>query len=136
MIAVPVMHVRAGRWTRDFAAGFLLQPVVDMMLFGAFFGAAIVYRHRPEIHKRLIVATTVVLTFPAAARMNFALPALFLVWMSPMAAAMAFDVWSRGRPHVVNVICTTVLAIAFVRLLFLESAGWLVIGRAILAPFL
>src|SRR5262249_15491753 len=49
----PVLHVHAGEWTVDRAAGFLLAPLGDMALFGGFFGAAIAYRRRPEIHKRL-----------------------------------------------------------------------------------
>src|SRR5688572_10307612 len=51
--AAPVLHVRAGEWTTERAAGFLILPALDMILFGAFFGAAVKYRNKPEIHKRL-----------------------------------------------------------------------------------
>jgi len=57
-----------------------------MILFGGFFGAAMKYRHKPEIHKRLIVAATVAFAFAAVARMNFAPPIFFVIWMAPMAA--------------------------------------------------
>lgn len=80
--AAPVMHVRAGEWTVDRAAGFLLLPIGDMILFAGFFGAAIAFRDR------------------------------------------------------VDAISTAVLAIAFVRVVFIESEGWLGVGRAILQPFL
>jgi hypothetical protein len=134
--AAPVMHVRAGEWTADRAAGFLILPVGDMILFGGFFGAAVKYRSKPEIHKRLIVAATVALAFAAVARMNFAPPIFFVIWMVPMAALAAFDFGSTGKVHRVTVICSAVLAIAFLRVLLMESEGWLVVGRAMLQPFL
>lgn len=132
----PVLHVRAGEWTVDRAAGFMLLPLVDMLLFGGFFGAAVAYRKRPEIHKRLILAATVALAFAAVARMSFASPVVFLfVWLSPLLAAMAFDVWSRRRVHPVQYVSVAVMGVAFVRVFFMESEGWLRIGRALLAPF-
>src|SRR5918993_2786647 len=39
--AAPARHVRAGEWTVDQAAAFMLLPLVDMLLFAGFFGAAI-----------------------------------------------------------------------------------------------
>ena len=94
------------------------------------------YRHRPEIHKRLIIAATVALAFAAVARLNFPLLPFFLLWLAPMAMAMAFDVWALGRVHAVNAVSTVVLTVAFGRLLLMETEGWRAIGRAILAPFL
>lgn len=134
--AAPVMHVHAGAWTVDRAAGFLILPAVDMILFGALFAAAVKYRSKPEIHKRLIVAATVALAFAAVARMNFAAPTFFLIWMVPMAALAAFDFASTGKVHPATAICSAVLAIAFLRVLLMESEAWLVVGRAMLRPFL
>lgn len=134
--AAPVMHVRAGEWTVDVAAGFLLLPIGDMILFAGFFGTAIAYRHKPDIHKRLIIAATVALAFAAVARLTLPLLPFFLLWLSPMAIAMVFDVVTRGRVHRVDAISTAVLAIAFFRMLFIESERWLVVGRAMLQPFL
>jgi hypothetical protein len=134
--AAPVMHVRAGEWTPDVAAGFLILPIGDMILFGGFFGAAVAYRHKPDIHKRLILAATVALAFAAVARMNLPPLLFFSIWLSPMAAAMAFDALSRGGIHRVDVITTSVMAVAFIRVLLIESEQWLVVGRALLRPFL
>jgi len=132
----PVLHVRAGDWTVDRAAGFMLLPLVDMVLFAGFFGAAIAYRRKPEIHKRLMVAATVALAFAAVARMSFESPVVFLlVWLSPLLAAMAFDVFSRRRIHPVYFISVAVMAGAFVRVFFMESEGWLTVGRALLTLF-
>jgi hypothetical protein len=134
--AAPVMHVRAGEWTVDEAAGFLVLPVGDMILFGGFFGAAVIYRQKPESHKRLIVAATVALAFAAVARMNFSLPIFFLIWMLPMAALAAFDVLAARKIHRVTAISIVVLALAFARVPLVESESWRVIGRAMLRPFL
>ena len=133
--AAPVLHVRAGEWTVDRAAGFMLLPLVDMVLFGGFFGAAIAYRKRPAIHKRLVLAATVALAFAAVARMSFESPFVFLlVWLSPLFAAMVFDVVAHRRIHPVHYISVAVMGVAFVRIFFMESEGWLRIGRALLAP--
>ena len=134
--AAPVIHVHAGEWTIDQAAGFLILPIGDMILFGSFFGAAVKLRNKPEIHKRLIVAATVALAFAAVARMNFAPPIFFLIWMAPMAALAAFDFRSTGRVHRVTMICIAVMVIFFPRVLLIENEVWLGIGRALLRPFL
>lgn len=135
-LVAPVLHVRAGEWTLDRAAGFVLLPLVDMVLFAGFFGAAIAYRRAPETHKRLILAATVALAFAAVARMSFRSPAVFLlIWLSPLFAAMAFDVFTRRRVHPVHFVSVAVLAVAFIRIFFMESEGWLKIGRALLVPF-
>ena len=134
--AAPVIHVHAGEWTVDQAAGFLVLPIGDMILFGGFFGAAVKFRNKPEIHKRLIIAATVALAFAAVARMNFAPPIFFLIWMVPMAALAAFDFRSTGRVHTVTTICIAVMVIAFPRVLLIENAAWVAVGRALLRPFL
>jgi hypothetical protein len=134
--AAPALHVRAGEWTLDRAAGFMLLPLVDMVLFGGFFGAAVAYRRQSEIHKRLVLAATVALAFAAVARTFESLPVLLLVWLAPMFAAMAVDVSSRGRVHRVHLVSVTAMAAAFVRVFFMESEAWLKIGRALLVPFI
>jgi hypothetical protein len=134
--AAPVIHVHAGEWTVDQAAGFLILPIGDMILFAGFFGAAVKYRNKPEIHKRLIMSATVALAFAAVGRMNFALPTFFVIWMVPMAALAAFDFTSTGRIHKVTAICSAVMAIGFLRVYLVESQGWIAVGRAMLQPFL
>jgi hypothetical protein len=127
--------VRASEWTVDRAARFLLLPLADMALFAGFFGAAVIYRRRPEIHKRLILAATVTLAFAAVVRMSFSPLVLLPVWLSPIFAAMAFDIWTRGRVHPVHYLSTGILSVTFVRVFLRESEGWLRIGRALLTPF-
>lgn len=134
--AAPVIHVRAGEWSVDQAAGFLIFPIGDMILFGGFFGAAVWYRHRPEIHKRLIIAATVSLAFAAVARMNLSMPIFFALWLTPMVALAAFDLLTNRKISVVTAISIALMTIAFPRIVLEQSERWLVVGRALLQPFL
>jgi len=136
--AASVIHIRAGEWTRDQGAGFLLTTFGDMLLFGGFFGAAIAYRRRPEIHKRLMVAATVALLFAAVGRMKFvASPGLAaLIWLSPIGVGMAYDGIARRRVHPVYLIATAVLVLVGTRILFTQTGFWLAIGRPIIDALL
>jgi hypothetical protein len=135
--AAPVMHIRAGEWPIDRAAGFMILPLFDMVLFGGFFGGAVAYRLKPEIHKRLILAATVSLAFAAVARMAIEPPALFyFVWVSPMLLGVGYDLFSRKRVHPVYWLCLAAMSLAFLRLFLMTAEPWLKIGRALLAPFL
>ncbi len=133
----PISHIQAGEWSLDRGAGFMIFPLVDMLLFAGFFGGAVVYRRNPEAHKRLMLAATVALAFAAVARMEIASPFLFyLLWISPMLVGVAFDFFSRRRVHPVYLISLIAMTVAFPRIFLIESEGWLKIGRAILTPFL
>ena len=137
-IAAPVMHVNAGEWTRERGAGFLLVTMGDMVLFGSLFGAAIVYRRKPEIHKRLMLAATVALLFAAVGRMEYlglSQAVQVLIWLSPLFIGMVYDWRTRGVPHVANVISTVWLFVGACRLLLTESAAWQRIGQAMLGVF-
>ena len=134
--AAPVLHIRAGEWTIDQAAGFLIFPIGDMILFAGFFGAAVAYRHKPDIHKRWMIAATVALAFAAVARMNLPLHWFALLWLSPMFASMAYDLFARGRVHKVDAVATAIMVIAYPRVLLERSESWIAVGRVLLQPFL
>ena len=135
--AASVIHVRAGEWTRDRGAGFLLITFGDMVLFGACFAAAVAYRHRPEIHKRLMIAATVALLFAAVGRMGIeSTPLAALVWLSPLLIGMVHDKVTLGRVHPVYVITTVALFIGATRVAFEQSEVWLRIGRPLLDALL
>lgn len=137
-VAAPVIHLSAGEWTRDRAAGFLLITLGDMTLFGSLFAAAFVYRRKPEIHKRLMVGATVALLFAAVGRMAFIPGPLLgaIVWLSPMFLAMAYDWKQRGRIHPATLIATVWLFVGATRVIFVESESWLRIGRGIIDSFM
>ena len=136
--AASVIHVRAGEWTRDRGAGFLLTTFGDMVLFGGCFAAAVAYRNRPEIHKSLMIAATVALLFAAVGRMDFVSspPLAGLVWLSPLLIGMVHDRITRGRVHPVYIITTVGLFVFATRILFEQSAAWLRIGRPLLDALL
>ena len=46
--------------------GRLHWPLTDMVLFSAFFGCAVAYRRKPEIHKRFMIVATTTLLVAAA----------------------------------------------------------------------
>jgi hypothetical protein len=149
-IAMPVINVHSGLWTVRQGEQFLATPLVDMVLFGGFFGAAIVYRRKPEIHKRLIILATVAVMFAAVGRAFTnvgvlvgdpeaplgGVPARLSLWYSPVLVAMAHDLVTKRRIHPVYLIGVVVMAVAFLRFPYSQTEQWHGIARTILAPFL
>jgi len=85
------------------AEGLLYVAFVDLVLFSAFFGAAIVLRRKPQLHKRSMLVAATVLLVAAVFRLPF-LPvgplgthARLIVWSVPILLAIAYD-FSRRRP--------------------------------------
>jgi hypothetical protein len=136
--AAPILHVREGEWDLDRAAGFLPIPIGDMVLFGGFFGVAIAYRRKPEIHKRLMLLATVALLFAAAGRMTsfVSAPAALLVWFSPLLIGMGYDIVTHRRIHPIYPTGLGVLLVGLLRIPLSASAAWLRIGRSLLRPFI
>jgi hypothetical protein len=136
--AAPVQHVTGGRSTVDEAAGFLILPLGDMLLFGGFFAAGAAYRHRKELHKRLMLMATIALLFAPAARIGGDVGPLMVlaIWLLPLGLALAHDALLRRRIERVYLLGTAVLLVASARINLMESETWLVIGRRLLAPWL
>lgn len=136
-IVPSVARFQTGEQTLDEVAGFLIIPLGDMVLFGAFFIPAVLYRRRPELHKRLMLLATNALLFAAAGRLgpyvgDFISSGL---WFSPVFIGMAYDLWTRRRVHPVYFVGLAAMAIVFTRLFLVESEGWLRIGRVIVHTF-
>lgn len=130
----PAFNVRSGEWTVDQAAAFMPIPLGDMVLFGGFFLAAVLYRGQPELHKRLMLLATMAILFAAAFRLqNAGVPrsAAIVVWYVPLVIMMAYDLVQRGRIHVLYWIGAVVMGIALLRMPFGETEAWLRIGRPI-----
>lgn len=137
-VAAPIQHVIAGRSTLDEAAGFLILPLGDMLLFGGFFAAGIVYRKKKELHKRLMVLATMALLFAPAARIGGDMGpwAVLLIWLLPLGLAVAHDAVFQRRVERVYVFGAAVLLVAFARIGLMESEMWLGVGRQLLRPWL
>jgi hypothetical protein len=79
----------------------LFVAVADMTVFATFFGAAIAFRRKPQIHKRLMMVAATMLLVAAASRMTF-LPNLQVrqaVWVSPILLAMGYDFRAQRLIH-------------------------------------
>lgn len=139
--------VTFNQFARELAAGnqaaaksFLIVPLVDMMVFPAFFGAAVYFRGRPAFHKRLmLVATTELLTAPVA-RLDLdayvtAHWSVFAIWLAPIYLAMVYDWVSNRIIHPVYVIGLVVLAASMARVLVMDSAAWQGIAGALAGLF-
>ncbi|HET7130677.1 MAG TPA: hypothetical protein VFJ95_00460 [Gammaproteobacteria bacterium] len=148
-VAMPVINVHTGVWPTERAERFLAVPLGDMVLFGGFFGAAVAYRGKPEIHKRLIVLAAVAVMFAAVGRAASAVSILagdpnaftgraprLALWYSPVLVAMAHDLVTKRRIHPVYWIGVVAMAAAFLRIPYSQTEQWRGVARTILAPFL
>ncbi|MHB1329323.1 MAG: hypothetical protein ACYC2K_14090 [Gemmatimonadales bacterium] len=136
--AAPALNVAAGRSTLDEAAGFLILPLGDMLLFGAFFSAGIATRCRPEIHRQWMVLASIALIYPGAARFGdpYGLAVIIAIWLLPLGLLMIHELATRGRVGRIYLIGAAILLAALLRLPAMQSEGWLVIGRGLLRPFI
>ena len=106
------------------------------MVFSGFFGAAIAFRRKPQVHKRLMMVAATMLLVAATARMSF-LPAppfrlsvRLAVWFSPVVLAMAHDFRSRRVIHPVYAVgLVAFLVRIFSGRFIVETAAWSAITR-------
>ena len=108
-LVVAIDAGRAGRhppgWT---STAFLMMPFASALLFGAYVGAALWWRKRPDYHKRLMLLATIAILLPAGAR----LATYFFKGILPagppgglvltdffLAALVAYDLIKQGRLH-------------------------------------
>jgi hypothetical protein len=135
--SAPALNVNAGRMTLDQAAGFLILPIGDMLLFAGFFTVGILARRNRETHRRLMVLAAVALIFPGAARFagDAGVLSVLGLWLAPLAAAMAHDLYTTRRVHRVYWIGAIICFAAISRVALMDAEPWLVIGRRMLRPF-
>ncbi len=109
----------------------LFVAIADMVVFSGFFGAAIAFRRKPQIHKRLMVVAATMLLVAATARMSFLpappwrLPVWLAIWFSPVLVAMAYDFMSRRVLHPAYVAGLAAFLIrAFSPRFIVDTTGW------------
>ena len=127
--AFSLFAIRVQAGLMDEARRGLLSPLTDMMVFPIFFIAAVLYRNRPEIHKRLMVVATTVLLIAAIGRMQFLgrpvpLHLFLLVWFLPIFAAMTYDYLTKRLIHPVYVIGLASLSVLRLRNYASDSDVW------------
>lgn len=135
-IGAPALRVRDGQFPLEVGGLVVLYNLADMLLFGAFLALAFAYRHRPELHKRWIVAATAALCGAALGRVvpgNS--PQYLLLWLSPILAMIAVDLATHRRVHYVPLVSGALLVVAFFKVPLFAAPVWRDAGRALLAPF-
>jgi hypothetical protein len=131
----PVMTYNAGTRTLDEAAGFLLIPLGDMVLFGALFFSAVACRNQPELHKRLMILATIAIAFAAIFRMQalgLPLSAGLVVWFVLPLLGIVYDWRTKGSVHPVYWLGVAGMIVAALRIPFSGSEMWLGISRPII----
>lgn len=98
-LAAARREVAAGN--ADEALAFLIIPLGGMVAFGALVGAGVLWRRRPEVHRRLMVLATLAILPAAIGRIpGLDHPLWFsLVFGGLLAAAPIHDLVSGRRPH-------------------------------------
>jgi hypothetical protein len=114
----------------------LLINAVNLVLFGAFVGGALLLRARPELHKRLMLLAAVVLLAPAVARIvllfTHAPLAQFAAFYACIAAGVLIDSWRERRLHPV-LAWGAFAAIALFQLSYfaVQTPFWISLVRAV-----
>ena len=134
LMVVVVLMALVQRFSRLVASGevreahqSLVVSGVDLLLFIGFLVPAILYRKKPQIHKRLIIVATVVLMGPAAGRLTFLTPGplMLAVMLSPILLGIVFDIATRRRAHMVYVTGLILFVASMARLPLQNSETWL-----------
>ncbi len=151
-VAVSTMAAGVYVMKRDLAAGggqtavsSLVGTFTAPILFAGLVTAAIVYRRRPEIHKRLMLLAMIAILWPAFFRFrhyfpNVAHPEFFFGFVLPDSLILAAMVWDRrtiGRIHRVYLtVGLTLIAENFAEFYLFDSSGWRVVANWLASFFL
>jgi hypothetical protein len=127
----------------DEAATFVAAPLLDMLMFTGFLTASIVYRRRPEAHKRLILFTGYSFAFIGLVRYLVRIPGVMdELWlatgllMMPILLCVVWEWTTRRTVHPVWLIGAGVFFVRLMLELLTELPWWLPIGRWLIRPFI
>lgn len=137
---------------RDFALGMgqtalssLVGTFTSPIIFGVLVTVAIVYRWRPELHKRLMLLAMVAIIWPAFFRFRHyfptvAYPEFVFGLVLPQSMILAMMVWeklSTGRVHAVYLTAGLGLITEnFAEFYLFDSSGWRVLANWLAGFFL
>jgi hypothetical protein len=117
---------------------FLAFQLLGLLSFIAFIAAGYLFRNRPETHKRLMIAGTVLILTPAVARIfmlfgsNLIIIKAFAVQLALLIVCTAYDLLTRRRIHAPYIVAAvTLLALLPVAALLGPTRLWLEIARRI-----
>ena len=117
----------------DAALAFYYGELADLAMFGLLAGAAMLLRHRPDYHKRLVLMGSLGLIGAAIGRIP-ELDGWFLtIWFGLILSVFAYDIASRRRLHPATLLGTTVLLlIGLTEGPIGETGAWLGFARQVL----
>jgi len=125
------------------AAAFVAAPLLDMIMFVSFLTAAIVYRNRPEVHKRLILFTGYSFAFIGLVRYLVRTPgAMDNIWIAtfllvlPVLLCIGWERLAKGTVHRVWWVGLGVFVVRLLLELLAALPWWQPFGRALIRPFL
>ena len=111
---------------------FLTIPLGDMLVFAILVATAFYFRRQPDVHKRLMLLSTIAILPAAVARLPFDFilkggPLVFFglsdLFIVPL---VIYDCVTRGRPHRATVLGGALLIISHpLRLVIGNTAAWL-----------
>jgi hypothetical protein len=103
----------------------LINGIIDVVLFCLLFGLALLLRHRPAIHKRLMVLAMLCVIIPAIGRLP--IPPGMIGWTicAFSLAGLIYDALSTRRIYLTNVICVLLINISSpLRFIIAENRTW------------
>lgn len=114
----------------------ITPPILgDVATFIALFGAGLIYRDRPAVHKRLMVLATAALLVPAGARLTRNVVTVESSVLSFMFGAgapvlfalplLAYDGWTRKRVHPASLLGAGFLFVAAFRFPLARTDAWI-----------
>jgi len=123
---------RAAAGSSPEGLAFVIVPFMTLVVFPVLVGAALYYRRKPEIHKRLMLVATLELVTAGVARIPGAgsMPLFFVLTDIGLVAMVAYDLFTRGRPHAATVWSGLFLiASQIVRTTLGGTAAWIAFAR-------
>lgn len=104
--AVLIFNTITHRTPPIFTPAYIIAlDLVNLLVFLALAGAGLALRHRPDWHRRLMLAATISVISPGAGRVSnlalhhFSLWACIGILLSLAALAIGFDLYNRRRAH-------------------------------------
>ena len=117
-VSTAILRTRVDALTGSAPLALLTIPLGDMLLFGILAGCALIFRDRPEVHKRLLILATIAILPAAVVR----LPLGFIFRIHPLAffalsdlfilPLLVYDLVKRGRPHRATVLGGLLLVVS------------------------
>ena len=139
-VVISTMAVGVFAMKRDLALGKgqtaisgLVGTFTAPMIFAALAAAAIIYRRRPELHKRLMLLAMVAILWPAFSRFRHYFPPFahsqyvfgFALPESMIVGAMVWEKLTTGRVHVVyRTVGLALIGETFAEVYFFDTSGW------------